>query len=289
MLRQSSQNSLCTALLYSKKAPHERQIVAETIDKIQNDPTLSQSIQLICTDNIYCQSLMNHNQAGIQVPKSAVFLMKHPGKTTQIIPISSREDVFDQFIRNSPRPLRTDGTGPEPIIGKRIPWILNKFPEDGSGRTIKVKVGDRLDFNSTDGLVHDVTEANPKWEPLRRLIPRQPNLSKMLEITPDFRPTTYLICSVGSNSDTMRLKVIKDGTISRDRTGDIIDGILNYRDSKGDKSSKDVSSSTSEPKYRITKVTIKSKPQIVEMEDGTKVRVVSKPTVIMPDDSSSDQ
>ncbi len=283
-----SGNDFCAALLYSNKVPHERQIIADTREKIQKDPTLSRKIHLICTDNPSCQSHMRYNQAGIQVPKTAVFLIKpiKAGATTQIIPIALRDHVFDQF-KGSSDELVPEPAAIEPILGKRIPWMPNKFPADGSGRTMTVKAGDQLNFVSNDGMIHDVTEANAKWEPLQRFIPRQPNLNKMLEVTQNFKPTTHLICSVGDNHEVMRLKLVRNDPQSdllpasrRNPTEEILEGILKYNSSKGDQSDKDVK----EPQYHLKKVTIKTKPQIVEMKDGTRVRIVSKPKVIIPDD-----
>lgn len=279
MLKQSFQNEQCIALLYSKRIPQERQIIAETISKISNDPVLSEKIHLICTDNSYCQSHMRYNRSGILVPNTAVFLMKQKNRPTQIIPIESRETIFAKFVQpKSEIPLQEETQ----ILSKNISWIPSRFPEDGSGQTIMIDKDDQLKFNSSDGSIHDVTESNSRWEPIQRLIPRQPNLNKTLTLT---KPITYLICSVGHNSEVMRLKVVRDSTElpqRQDRTEEILEGILKYRSSKGDESE-------SSPKYNIKKVTIKSKPQIVTMENGTKVKIVTKPKVIIPDDQELDQ
>ena len=128
-----------------------------------------------------------------------------------------------------------------------FPWNLKEFPLDGSGCEITIPDGISIKLLSDDDRVHDVIECNSNWEPINRIS----NKSKTLECIyePVFK-TSYLICS--RYDKIMRLKIIKG-----------------YAESKG---------------YNIKRLTIKSKPQIITMEDGTRIRIVTKPVVLVDDE-----
>lgn len=96
-----------------------------------------------------------------------------------------------------------------------IPWGQAAFPEDGSGRTIKIYSGEALHFRPIDDLPHNVAEADvlkkSRWMPAReRKLNINCKTAQNFDHTIVFSEegTYYLVCPVDGHHEVMRLKVV---------------------------------------------------------------------------------
>lgn len=96
-----------------------------------------------------------------------------------------------------------------------IPWGQAAFPEDGSGRSIKIYSGEALHFRPIDDLPHNVAEADVlkknKWLPARdRKLNINCRTAQNFDHTIVFpeEGTYYLVCPIDGHHEVMRLKVV---------------------------------------------------------------------------------
>ena len=286
------------SLFYSSNSPQHISVLDEILKTIKSDELLSKNVHLIHTDDPYCRSLMKYNQYGIKVPDYPVFVVKFGKEETKIHPLSESVQLFSFIHEQLPSFIHeqssaTQASPPiqpstEPKVTRKIQWS-NEFFSKKKNICLRVKEGEAIQFISPQNQLHDLTEANSKWESLRRLIPRGYGLDGTLNISPDWKEHTYLICTVGENSKTMRLKLIFEKEYHQSK-GDELK--TNPEKKKGDElktnpEKKKEPESEEKPKFRFSKVTVTSKPQIITMDDGTKVRIITKPKVIL-DESTKD-
>ena len=99
-----------------------------------------------------------------------------------------------------------------------IPWGLEAFPEDGSGRSLHIKAGDTLHFVPIDDEPHNVAEADivgeDEWLPAqdRQLginYRTRPGFNEQLKINK--AGTYYLVSPVNGQHKVMRLTVVANG------------------------------------------------------------------------------
>lgn len=104
-----------------------------------------------------------------------------------------------------------------------IPWGLEAFPDDGSGRSLHIKTGDTLHFIPIDDDPHNVAEAdivNDDWLPARDRqlginFRTRRGFNEQLKIN---KPGTYhLACPVNGHHRMMRLTVIANGSPQREQ------------------------------------------------------------------------
>uniref|UniRef100_A0A6C0IXY3 Uncharacterized protein n=1 Tax=viral metagenome TaxID=1070528 RepID=A0A6C0IXY3_9ZZZZ len=208
-------SSQTTALLYS--AQSRDLSLVHLVDQIRGDPILSKGIRLISVDNPYVKNLLQGNESGVTVKKWPVFAVKTTtDRVPTLYPLDSYEKVFELVRSKSPRVVselsRSSSSTKESIEEKpapahrRVHFSVRSPPEKKfappekkfapPGRLVKwdsevfsegpismiVSEGTSLRFVSEDNLVHDVTLADSKWQPIRRLIPRQKQMNQELLI-----------------------------------------------------------------------------------------------------------
>jgi plastocyanin len=207
-------SSQTTALLYS--AQSRDLSLVHLVDQIRGDPILSKGIRLISVDNPYVKNLLQGNESGVTVKKWPVFAVKTTtDQVPTLYPLDSYEKVFELVRSKSPRVVselsRSSSTKesieekPAPVH-RRVHFAVRSPPEKKLAPPEKkfappsrlvnwdsevfsegpismiVSEGTSLRFVSEDNLVHDVTLADSKWQPIRRLIPRQKQMNQELLI-----------------------------------------------------------------------------------------------------------
>lgn len=200
-------SSQTIALLYS--AQSRDLSLVHLVDQIRGDPILSKGIRLISVDNPYVKNLLRDNESGVTVKKWPVFAVKTTtDRVPTLYPLDSYEKVFELVRSKSPRVVselsRSSSTKesieekPAPVH-RRVHFAVRSPPEKKlapPSRVVNwdsevfsegpismfVSEGTSLRFVSKDNLVHDVTLADSKWQPIRRLIPRQKQMNQELLI-----------------------------------------------------------------------------------------------------------
>ena len=203
------------ALLYSPNESFDPQL-SPLIKRIREDRVLSEGVHLVSVNSRYVRELLRNNESGVTVQKWPVFVVREPQLQSRpvIYPLTAAEEVF-RMVRDKFPPTKTG-------VHREVSWDLRAFPSDGSGKEMIVNLGEILNFRSRDGITHDITLSNSSWKPLRRLAPRQTNLTYKLTVDGTIMKggRCHLVSSPSDEVERMRLRLI-----ILDPTDEIIDGL----------------------------------------------------------------
>lgn len=122
------------ALLYSNgqlRNSSEQSLLNRVRETIKNDNILSQTIHPVSIDNQHARDMLRHNSSGINIANWPVFVLKYPGQTPHVYPLSSANEVFKKTYESYNAIAVAQG---HPKVNKSAPVVdtsdLSPSPSD---------------------------------------------------------------------------------------------------------------------------------------------------------------